>query len=202
MNPLAHIEIIARDLKTRGTRRILANRIRARNPTMVCDPTAIWDYGYNDIDAIEIGSNVSVGAFAEIVVYKHHQHSSREGRLILGDAVIISAGANIRAAGGVIAIGDGSGIGQHSVVVGANHSIKPGVDYFHTPFDETRHGMTIGRNVWIGAQCVLLPGITIGDNAMISAGSVVSIDVPAGEMWGGAPARRQATVADFARFRR
>lgn len=202
LNPLAHLRTAGLQLKHELITRILSHRIQVRHPTLLSHPTAIWDYGYRDIDAIELGRHVSVGAFVEIVVQKRNRHTSIEGRLVLGDRAVISAGANLRAAGGTITVGAGSGIGQHSMVVAANHTIKPGTGYFNTPYDETRSGVTVGTNVWVGAHCVLLPGVTIGDNAVIAAGSVVTTSVPAGEIWGGAPARRQSTVAAFGRFAR
>jgi len=47
----------------------------------------------------------------------------------------------------------------------------------------------IGRNVWIGAGAIILPGVTIGDDALVGAGSVVTRDVPAGATVVGNPAR-------------
>lgn len=47
----------------------------------------------------------------------------------------------------------------------------------------------IGRNVWIGAGALILPGVTVGDEALIGAGSVVTRDVPAGAAVAGNPAR-------------
>ena len=47
----------------------------------------------------------------------------------------------------------------------------------------------IGRNVWIGGGAIILPGVTIGDDALIGAGSVVTRDVPAGATVVGNPAR-------------
>ncbi|MEX6689939.1 acyltransferase [Danxiaibacter flavus] len=47
----------------------------------------------------------------------------------------------------------------------------------------------IGDNVWIGMNVCVLPGVQIGDNAIIGAGSVVTKDVPPNEIWGGNPAR-------------
>ena len=47
----------------------------------------------------------------------------------------------------------------------------------------------IGTNVWIGCHVVVLPGVTIGDHAIIGAGAVVTKTVPAGETWAGVPAR-------------
>ncbi len=50
--------------------------------------------------------------------------------------------------------------------------------------------MRIGRNVWIGAGALILPGVTVGDDAIIGAGSVVTRDVPAGATFVGNPARQ------------
>ena len=48
-------------------------------------------------------------------------------------------------------------------------------------------GITIGNNVWIGGSAVLCPGVSIGDNAVIAAGCVVTRDVPASVIVGGNP---------------
>lgn len=188
------MKILIGDCRLRASRWILACRIRLRNPTLFSDPTAIWDYGYDDVDAIELGANVRICAFAEIIVHRRSRHSSVEGRLVLGNGVAISTGANVRAAGGVIRIGDRSGIGQLCVLVAANHMIEPGVPRFHTPWDNVRCGIEIGTNVWVAAGCMILPGARIGDNAVIAAGSVVRGEVPAGQLWGGVPARYIKTI--------
>lgn len=49
--------------------------------------------------------------------------------------------------------------------------------------------ITIGNNVWIGAQVCVLPGVTIGDNCVVGAGSVVNRDIPAGSLAVGNPCR-------------
>jgi maltose O-acetyltransferase len=55
----------------------------------------------------------------------------------------------------------------------------------------------IGRRVYIGAHSVVLPGVTIGDNAIIGAGSVVRRDVPEGAIVAGNPAVEIGTLEDF-----
>lgn len=190
MTPFRHLAIFVRRLRTRLVRCILAQRVQVRHPTLKSDPSAIWDYGYADVDAIELGEHVVVGPYAEILVYRRTTHSPVEGRLRIGSHSVISSGVNIRAAGGAVAIGDGSAVGQHTVLVAANHAIDRGLPYLHGAWDETRTGIRIGDNVWIGAQCVVLPGVTIGDHAVVAAGSVVVRDVPSGELWGGVPARK------------
>ncbi|MNN96997.1 Maltose O-acetyltransferase [compost metagenome] len=54
---------------------------------------------------------------------------------------------------------------------------------------ESARPIRIGRNVWIGGGAIVLPGVTIGDDAVVGAGSVVTRDVPAGATVVGNPAR-------------
>lgn len=186
----SHLHAFISEKRTRLTRWILAHRIRARHPSLICDPTAIWDYGYDDIDCIEIGQGVTVCPFAELLVRRQTPRSHVGGGLVLGDRSVISTGVNIRAAGGTIRIGSDTGIGQHTTLVAANHAIAPGIAFIRANWEEERTGVDVGRNVWIGANCVILPGTRIGENTVIAAGSVVRGEVPSGEIWGGVPARR------------
>ena len=57
--------------------------------------------------------------------------------------------------------------------------------------------VTIGKNVWIGGNCCILPGITIKDNAVIGAGSVVTKDVPANVVVAGNPAKIIKTIDEI-----
>ncbi|KQN31401.1 maltose acetyltransferase [Sphingomonas sp. Leaf34] len=85
------------------------------------------------------------------------------------------------------------------VRIGAGTQIGPGVqiltaDHPRDPAERARmlefgRPVSIGRNVWIGGAALILPGITIGDNAIVGAGSVVTRDVPNGATVAGNPAR-------------
>lgn len=55
----------------------------------------------------------------------------------------------------------------------------------------------IGSNVFVGACALILPGVTIGDNSIIGAGSVVTKNVPANEVWAGNPARFICSLDDY-----
>ena len=191
-----YVAAFFKPLKKRVTMSILAYRVRARNPTLTAHPTSIWDYGYHDLHAIEIGQDVIVGAYSMILVYHRSPNSNIPGRLILGDRSAISFGVNVRAAGGTIRIGPGSAVAQNCVLIAVNHMIRPGEPRFKVRWDETRSGIDIGSNVWVGAGCVILPGAVIGDDAVIAAGSVVRGTVPAGEIWGGVPARKIKTIGE------
>ena len=86
-----------------------------------------------------------------------------------------------------------------SVRIGAGTKIGPGVKIFTADHPreaalrasrlEFGRPVTVGRNVWIGGGALVLPGVTIGDDAIVGAGSVVNRDVPAGATVAGAPAR-------------
>lgn len=188
-------KVLLRAARLLATRRILSWRIRARHPTMTCDPTAIWNYAYADLADIEIGRNVSVLAYSEIIVYRRSPRSHVPGKLVLGDHAAISFGVNIRAAGGRIEIGAHSAIAQNCVLVAANHTMTNLGNFIDAPWDETRTDVIVGRNVWVGANCTLLPGCRIGDNVIIAAGSVVRGIVPSDEIWGGSPARKLRSLA-------
>ena len=54
---------------------------------------------------------------------------------------------------------------------------------------ENDRPVKIGRNVWIATNCTILKGVTIGDNSIIAAGSVVIGNIPANTVAGGVPAR-------------
>lgn len=107
--------------------------------------------------------------------------------MIIGDRVFIGRGCefNIREK---ITVGDDCMIASNCTFVDTNHGRDP--DHAMNKQPLTSAAITLGRNVWIGAQCVILKGVTIGDGAVVGAGSVVTRSIPAGETWGGVPARK------------
>ena len=62
----------------------------------------------------------------------------------------------------------------------------------------------IGDNVWVGGGVKIMGGVTIGDNAVIAAGSIVTKDIPSGVLAGGNPCRvlREISEEDDARYRK
>ena len=57
--------------------------------------------------------------------------------------------------------------------------------------------ISVGSFVFIGVNSIVMPGVSIGDRSVIGAGSIVTKDVPAGEVWAGIPARRLKSVSDY-----
>lgn len=88
-----------------------------------------------------------------------------------------------------VTIGDKTQIGPNVQILTADHPRSPADREAGLEFGRPIH---IGRNVWIGGGAIILPGVTVGDDAVIGAGSVVTKDVPAGITVMGNPARVRA----------
>ena len=85
-----------------------------------------------------------------------------------------------------IYVGDYTMIGPNVTIATAGHPIDPALRSVQAQYNMEVH---IGKNVWIGGGCVLLPGISIGDNTVIGAGSIVTKDIPANVVAYGNPCR-------------
>ncbi|WP_317890971.1 sugar O-acetyltransferase [Granulicella arctica] len=105
--------------------------------------------------------------------------------IFLGDRVFLNFGCVLLDVGR-IEIGDGTQIGPMVQIYAADHPRDPTVRAQEL---ENGRPVVIGRNVWIGGGAIILPGVTVGDDAVIGAGSVVTRDVPAGATVMGNPAR-------------
>jgi maltose O-acetyltransferase len=86
-----------------------------------------------------------------------------------------------------VTIGDDTQIGPAVQILTADHPRQPGLRRAGL---ELGRPVVIGRNVWIGGGALILPGVTIGDDAIVGAGAVVTREVAAGTTVAGNPARR------------
>ena len=100
-----------------------------------------------------------------------------------GRDVFINMGCKFQDQGG-ITIGDGALIGHNVLITTLNHDMDPA-----KRADMHPAAVTIGKKVWVGANCTILPGVTIGDGAVIAAASVVTKDVPENSLAVGSPAK-------------
>ena len=85
-----------------------------------------------------------------------------------------------------IYIGDCTMLGPNVVIATAGHPILPELREKALQFNLPVH---IGKNCWLGAGVIVLPGVTIGDNTVIGAGSVVTKDIPANVVAVGNPCK-------------
>lgn len=110
--------------------------------------------------------------------------------LKIGKNVFINSGCRFQDQGG-ISIGDESLIGHNVVFATINHDYNP----------ENRGTMflkpiVLEKRSWIGANATILPGIRIGENSVVAAGSVVTKDVPANTIVAGNPAKFMSNLED------
>lgn len=101
----------------------------------------------------------------------------------IGEHVFINACCHFQDHGG-ITIGDGCQIGHNVVFATLNHGLKPELRPHTYPAP-----ISVGKNVWIGSNATILPGVKIGDNAVVAAGAVVTKDVASNMIVGGVPAK-------------
>lgn len=162
----------------------------------------------------QCGCNVHTGVYLHWVQGK--------GDILIGDNVMMDGKSSFcfasrYADNPTLQIGDNSGVGHNCsftvgkrITIGQNTRIASGVRMFDsaghptdpahrlaglpTPVDEVRP-IAVGNNVWIGSNCIIYPGVTIGDGSVISMGSVVIADVPPNVLVMGNPARQVRSLA-------
>lgn len=103
--------------------------------------------------------------------------------LRFGSCVAVGENVLLRAGGG-LTIGNRVLIAAGAAIVTVGHPI--GLPRWNKV---TAAPVAIGDDVWIGVNAVVLPGVTIGNGAVVAAGAVVTEDVPSGVVVGGVPAR-------------
>ncbi|MGN6527485.1 MAG: acyltransferase [Burkholderiaceae bacterium] len=140
--------------------------------------------------AIELAPGVSIGLGTLLLATAERSRlPASVSRLTIGAGTAVNEYCNLRACGGEIRIGRKCLVAQMVTMVASNHSMAPGAPMIDQDWAESPHSIVVGDDVWIGAGVTVLPGATIGDGAVIAAGAVVRGQVPAGEVWGGVPAR-------------
>lgn len=137
---------------------------------------------------IHIGAGTMIAPYATLSAgYPGSEHLTPARALVIGDRCVIGIRCGITAHES-IEIGDDVWFGQDVFVTDANH----GMDDPDTPIGRQlgdHRPVRIGDGSWIGHGAVVLPGVTIGRNAVIAAGAVVNQDVPAHCVAGGVPAK-------------
>ena len=129
---------------------------------------------------LKLGRGTTVSSFTKIKV--------TDGPLITGRQCGFGTGCFIAAGPGGIEIGDHVIFGPNVSVIAVNYRYER----LGIPLEEqglTSVGIRIGRNVWIGANSVILDGTVIGENSIVVAGSVVNRHFPPNSIIQGSPAK-------------
>jgi len=128
---------------------------------------------------VRLGQNVRLGKELEL-------ETLDRGMIELGSNTRINRGCTLASHSG-ITIGDYSMLGEYVSVRDANHGMELGQPMRFQP--HRTKPIHIGQDVWIGRGSCVLPGVTIGDGAVIGANSVVNRDVPPHTISAGAPCK-------------
>jgi len=117
---------------------------------------------------------VRVGSDCRLLGLQRTTFGSEPYLVRLGDHVTVSAGVRFV---------------THDGGVWVFRDLHPDLDVFAP--------ITVGTNVFIGANAMILKGVSIGDNCVIGAGSVVTRSIPAGSVVAGCPARHIKTIDEY-----
>jgi len=137
-----------------------------------------------------LGGNIHVGdhfhAFATReapLSFAVAPYDGGDGRLEFGNYCVVSPGVRIRSASS-IQIGHNCMLAEHVYITDADWH-----DVHHRIYPGKRAPVVLGDNVWVGDRAAIFKGVTIGDNSIIGACSVVTRDVPANSIAAGNPAK-------------
>ncbi|QHF54894.1 MULTISPECIES: DapH/DapD/GlmU-related protein [Streptococcus] len=127
---------------------------------------------YSDLLGRKLPASTNIMSPSQIDFGKH---------VHLGEGVFINHSLTLMSIGGVT-IGDGSFIGPNVSIVTDNHDMEDLLVLRCQP-------VVIGKKVWVGEGVKVMPGVTVGDNALLASGAVVTKNVPANAIVGGNPAK-------------
>ena len=122
---------------------------------------------------------------------KAQLETAKSGRLLIGNHVFINEGVIIYSEAAVT-IGDYAKLGDFTAIHDSNfHELSPTDRPLPAP-------VVIGRNAWLARNVLVMPGVTIGENAVIAAGAIVTADVAPNTVVAGNPARliRRLAIED------
>lgn len=126
------------------------------------------------------GANVS---FAPNVSFRNAERISLGAGTHIGEHSVVWAGDSV----GRVTLGEKCLLAPNVTITASNYGTDWGEPIMDQP--KIEQDIIIGRDVWLGANTVVLAGVTIGDGAVVAAGAVVTRDVPAGSIVGGVPAK-------------
>lgn len=169
----------------------IGKHVTIRNPRLVRVGRSFVAEDYTEIQGlsqkgVRIGDNVTMARFAQIRPSGYYGGEIGVG-FEIGDNSNIGAYGYMGAAGG-IRIGKNVMMGPRVSLLAEQHVIDR-VDIPMRDQGTTRQGIVIEDDVWLGANCCVLDGVTVGRGAVVAAGAVVTKDVPPFAIVGGVPAR-------------
>jgi acetyltransferase-like isoleucine patch superfamily enzyme len=140
-----------------------------------------------ELKFLALGSHVTLSAGT---VLAFGDQTNGFGRIQVGNNTWIGQYNNLRAAGGDIVMGNHCLVSQFCSLIASNHSTERGLPMSRQGPATDREGVVVEDDVWLGAGATILPGVKVGQGAVVAAGSVVNRNIPAFEVWAGVPAHK------------
>lgn len=125
---------------------------------------------------LRVGKEARVSLGRETVSRGGLTIRAEQGKIVIGDKCFFNTNCSLTAMED-ITIGDRCQFANNLVIVDHDHDYRAGWGHYRTA------PVHIGNDVWVGANCVILKGTTIGDHCVIAAGSVVSGEVSPGTVF-------------------
>lgn len=138
---------------------------------------------------VDLQDGAQISAYAVLAAQRDHLADHGDCLLSVGRDSYVGEMANLRAVAGSIFIGERVLISQGVHIVASNHQVDPEAPATDLPSRTDRVDVTVADGAWIGVGAVLLPGVRVGENAVVAANAVVTRDVPAGSLVAGVPAK-------------
>ena len=179
-----------------GKNAVFGHHVSMRSPrnifigkSSVIDDFVTLSFRGDAENSITLGENVLVGRLSML--------KTRGGTIRIANHVHVGPNCHLGTAG-ILSVGEYSLIGSNCFIGGLQHGYADTDKPMVQQALESRGGVSIGRDVWLGAGVTVMDGVTIGDGAIIGAGSIVTKDIPAYAIAVGAPARvtRERTAKD------
>lgn len=130
----------------------------------------------------EPGRNIVIGDQCMLAA-----NSFLHGPIVIGNEVAINHGCSLDGGKAGISIGNRTRIANNVTIYAFNHGMAPNLPIYQQAV--TSQGVTIGEDVWIGAQVGIVDGVTVGSHAVIGMGAIVTHDVAEYAIVAGNPAK-------------
>ena len=122
-----------------------------------------------------------------------------EDGMVVGKGVSVMGGVNFGSEPYLIELGDNVLISFNVQFITHDGGTWAFYEFYEDIRDVVKFGsITVGDGAFIGAESIIMPGVTIGKHAVVGAGSLVTKDIPDETVWAGVPARQICTLREYA----